>query len=296
MQRYYLIAFEIVMLILLYFCLKYAWRHGGWPAIWVLFAGVIFGWLLEWATIMQLSAYEYGNFILKIGPLPLCIGIGWGVIIYSAMLFSDASSLPEWARPLLDALLALNIDLAMDAIAIRVGMWDWGQGLNFNYFGVPYANFWAWFWVVFSFSAALRLLRHLPSWAGRWLAPMGAITLSTLVVLGTNALIVYVLWPAGLSETSNAFVLLSALAMVMALQPKFNQRPMEPLVFWVPFAFHITFLIMGLHSGVILQPPILLIVSLMMLAMALYLHRGVFSKLFVEKVVSSQKAGETSEV
>ena len=31
----------------------------------------------------------------------------------------------------------------MDALAIRLGFWDWGGGLEVGYFGVPYANFWA---------------------------------------------------------------------------------------------------------------------------------------------------------
>ena len=95
-----------------------------------------------------------------IGDVPLCIGVAWSCIIYSAMEFSDASSLPYWARPILDGLLALNIDLALDAVAIRLGFWSWGQGLKFQYFGVPYANFWAWVLVVFSFSLGYRLLAH----------------------------------------------------------------------------------------------------------------------------------------
>jgi hypothetical protein len=90
MQRTILIFFEIIMLALLIICWQHAKRNGGWPSVWGFLAGVIFGWLLEWATIIQLEAYEYGNFILKVGPLPLSIGIGWGVIIYSARLFSDA--------------------------------------------------------------------------------------------------------------------------------------------------------------------------------------------------------------
>lgn len=59
--------------------------------------------------------------------VPLCIGVAWkSRIIYSAMEFSDASSLPYWLRPILDGLLALNIDLALDAIAIRFGFWGLG--------------------------------------------------------------------------------------------------------------------------------------------------------------------------
>lgn len=282
MQRIYLIVFELVMLVLLYLCVRHAWRKGGWVAVWQYFAGVIFGWLLEWATILQLDAYEYGNFILKVGPLPLSIGIGWGVIIYSARLFSDASNLPVGARPLLDALLALNIDLSMDAIAIRIGMWDWGQGLDFQYFGVPYANFWAWFWVVFSFSMALRLLIGLPKWAGRWLAPLGAIVLATLCVLGTNALIVYVLRPVGLYEASNAIVLFGALAMILALRPKFNQSLPDAMSFWVPFAFHVIFLAFGLISGALVQIPFLFVVSIIMLLISLYLHRGFIRQTITE--------------
>ena len=74
------------------------------------------------------------------------------------------------ARPLLDGLLALNIDLALDAVAIRLGFWDWGQGFSFQYFGVPYANFWAWFWVVTSFSLGYRILALRTDWIGQYLS------------------------------------------------------------------------------------------------------------------------------
>jgi uncharacterized membrane protein len=68
-------------------------------------------------------------------------------MIYSVRPYSDATNLPEWARPFLGALLVLSIDLSLDAVAIRLGMGNWGRGLQSQYFGVPYANFWAWFWV-----------------------------------------------------------------------------------------------------------------------------------------------------
>ena len=81
--------------------------------------------LLEWATIQQLSAYEYGHFLVMLGPVPVVVGVAWGTIIYGVRSFSDKTNLPEWARPVLDALMALNIDLSLDATAIRLGMWDW---------------------------------------------------------------------------------------------------------------------------------------------------------------------------
>ena len=144
----YFVSFEITIIASFLLCLRHAWRAGG-PAVWQLIAGVLFGVLLELATIRQLHAYRYGQFILMIFDVPLAIGLAWGNMIYAVRTFTDATSLPEWARPILDALLVLNLDLAIDVIAIRLGMWDWGQGLQSQYFGVPYANFWAWFWVVF---------------------------------------------------------------------------------------------------------------------------------------------------
>ena len=152
-------SFEIIVIIMFALCLRHAWRIGG-AAIWQLLAGILFGVLLELATIRQLHAYRYGQFTLMVFDVPLAIGLAWGNMIYAVRTYTDASSLPEWARPILDALLLLNIDLAMDVVAIRLGMWDWGQGLQAQYFGVPFANFWAWFWVVFSFSAGLRLIRR----------------------------------------------------------------------------------------------------------------------------------------
>ena len=102
--------------------------------------------------------------------------MGWGLFIYSVCLFSDTTTPPAWSRPALDALLALNIDIGMDVISIRLEMWNWGIGLKEEFVGVRYRNFWAWFWVVVSFSITLRLLRALLYGRTRkWLPPIGAI-------------------------------------------------------------------------------------------------------------------------
>src|SRR5439155_16479602 len=65
-----------------------------------------------------------------------------------------------------------------------------------------------------------------------------------------------------------------ALAVVLALRPRFSGPPADPLAFWVPFAFHAYCLGVGLLSLALLRPPVLLLVSLAMMALALYLHRG----------------------
>ncbi|MDW5551016.1 carotenoid biosynthesis protein [Methanosarcina sp.] len=267
----YFLAFEILVLVLFLACLQNAWQRGS-SVAWQLFAGVLFGLLLEWATIQQLDAYKYGSFLVMLGPVPVVVGMAWGTIIYSVRSFSDKTSLPEWARPVLDGLMGLNMDLSMDAIAIRLGMWNWGKGFDYQYFGVPYNNFWAWFWVVFSFSASLRLLSKLPGIWGRWFSPAGAIICGTTGVLITNELITNI--PNGLIHyTTILAVLGSALLLILALRPEISIRSQAAFVFLVPLGFHAYFLIAGLVSNVILGPPFLLVVSIVMSIIALGLHR-----------------------
>jgi hypothetical protein len=151
-------------------------------------------------------------------------------------------------------------------------MWDWGQGLDFEYFGVPWANFWAWFWVVFCFSLGLRMIRRYSSPTAQWLAPFGAILIGLMGVVGTNYLIVYVV-PRVWYEFTVFIVLGLALLGEMLMRPIRIGPPPPLIVFWVPMVFHIFFLVAGLLSGSILQPPFLLFMSLLMLWAALYLHR-----------------------
>jgi len=272
MPNPYFLLFELLVFLMFLGCLMHAWKIGM-PKVWELIAGVLFGLLLELATIQQLQAYQYGQFSLMLGEVPIMIGVGWGVIIYSVRLFSNATGMPEWARPIMDGLLALNIDLATDTLAIRLGMWDWGIGIEAQYFGVPYANFWAWFWVVFSFSTGLRLLARRPGWVGRWLAPLGAMLIGVLGVLVTNALITFWL-PRNWYLPTIALTLSGALILVLLLKPKLPKHPLPKSAFWVPLGFHGYFLIIGLHSTTIFNPPFLLFMSAAMALVASLLHRS----------------------
>lgn len=272
MPNPYFLLFELLVFMMFLGCLQHAWKIGM-PKVWELIAGVLFGLLLELATIQQLQAYQYGRFTLMLGEVPIIVGVGWGVILYSVRLFTNATGLPEWARPIMDGLLALNIDLATDTLAIRLGMWDWGIGFEAQYFGVPYANFWAWFWVVFFFSAGLRLLTRRPGWIGRWLAPWGAMLIGLLGVLVTNAIITFWL-PRNWNVPAIALTLSGALLLVLNLKPKLPIQPLPKPAFWVPLGFHGYFLIIGLHSKTIFNPPFLLLVSAVMALAALLLHRS----------------------
>src|ERR1041384_7092959 len=228
MPNLYLLFFELNIYLQLAICLRHAWKHGL-PNLLRLFIGILFGVTLELASIRQFHGYQYSHqFLIMISDVPLCIGVAWSCILYSAMEFSDASNLPYWTRPLLDALLALNIDLALDTVAIRLGCWDWGQGLKFQYFGVPYGNFWGWFWVIASFSFGYRLFARRTDWMGTWLSPLLGLIIGLVGVLGMDALLIF-----GVKDPYRNMVIVlalgAALLLVMGLRPRFYLIPLASL-------------------------------------------------------------------
>jgi hypothetical protein len=272
----YFIAFELMIYLLFVLCFIHAWR-AGMEVVWRLVAGVLFGVLLEYGTIQQLHSYSYGRFLIMLGDVPLPIGVAWGCIVYSARLFSEASSLVEWARPVLDTLFALNIDLSMDTIAIRLGFWNWAINLHSQFFGVPYGNFWAWFWVVFSFSAGLRLVLTLKHPLRTWLAPLGAVITGLAVVFLTNQFIYAI---SNLSYTLYillvTLVLAGALLLVILLRPRLIEKAAPAPATWVPLSFHAFFLLAGAISGIYFRNSALLLVSLLMASIGVLVHRNAF--------------------
>lgn len=270
----YATTFEILMYALWMGALRHAWRTRGGPGVLYLMVGVVYGVTLEAATLWQLDAYHYGRFWVMLPPgVPLAIGVGWSLIVYGAKVYSDALALPWWWRAVLNGLLALNIDLSMDVVAIRLGFWDWGFGPNFQFFGVPWANFWAWFWVVAGFTAVEEALDG-PGKRG-WLAPFAALAAGLIIVLATNALLVFVLVPVGLANEAVAVVLSAALiaAWKSRFWKRWRARP-DPFAGVVARAFHGYFLLAGLCAGVWMRTPALLLVTLLMLAVEEGLYRG----------------------
>lgn len=232
--------------------------------------------MLEWLTIKQLHAYHYGQFLLMIDGAPLSIALGWAIIIYSSMTFSDRIQLPEPARPVLDALMALNVDLAFDVIAIRLGMWTWkGVGYNQQWFGVPWANLWAWFIVVWSFSGFVRALR---SWQKhrlrRWLYAPLAVALSLGVLTATSALYLYMTNNVGGSGALAPLLLIAgSLAIVLDLRPRVLQGGSpEAIVMAVPMMFHAFAILAGIYFGFFGKQPLLIVVTMGMLAIGLAVH------------------------
>ncbi len=268
------LAFDILMIGLFAGCVWHAARQGRARIVELIF-GLIYGVLLEWMTLRQLHAYEYGQFLIMFDGAPLSIGLGWAVIIYSSMEFSNRLQMPELARPFLDGLLALNIDLAMDTIAIRMKMWTWGMiPLDQEWFGVPWGNFWAWFIVVTSFSAFLRIFRTASSrrlWRVVYI-PL-AFALSITVLYMTNQLFSLVLHPNNLGFAGMALLVGCGLIMVQTARPQAGPgNALDLVVFAVPLVFHVFFIFCGIYFGFYAQLPILAGIGVGMFLVGMAIH------------------------
>ena len=246
--------------------------------------GVLYGLTLEFLTIVQLHSYQYGRYLIMFGPVPLSVAVGWGIILYSAMAFADSLAFPLWAASALVGLLGLNIDLAMDAVAIRLNMWHWLDYTgNQEWFGVPYANFFAWFIVLCSCSALLWWVRPLtrrPGWRGP-LAALGALVGSVVILILLDELLVQYDRHGGITWLPMVIVVIGAFVVVgrglwmmrMIPRPSIREAPMNVLIpMIVPFYFHCFFLIMLFVAGIVQHVPVLLGVSIAMMAVSLALH------------------------
>jgi len=126
-----------------------------------LILAALYGWLLEALDMRIFGTYHYGRIVWWwLADVPLYIPLLWATIVHSSMALSDRSGLPDWARPFLDGVLAVLIDLTIDAVAIRVGLWHWRLTFSEGWFGVPAGNLYAWMWVAWWYSAATRWVRR----------------------------------------------------------------------------------------------------------------------------------------
>lgn len=133
-----------------------------WNGIFEIVSCAVFGIILEIGDTYLAHTYTYSsNFLVNIGHVPVAIGLGWSVIIYCTMLLSDQYNLPWRLRPFMDALTAVILDVAMDAVAIRLGFWHWSIPLNSDWYGVPFENLVGWILVVLVFSFLIRFIRTL---------------------------------------------------------------------------------------------------------------------------------------
>jgi uncharacterized membrane protein len=272
---------EVVMLVLFALSARFAYRTGGRQRLIELLSAVPFGLLLEQGDIKIFGSYAYSQgFFLKLGSVPVAIALAWAMIITSSMFMSDRLRIPPRIAPFADAVFAILLDLSLDAIAIRQGLWHWNIPLNTGFFGVPAGNYYGWLFVAFGFSAWTRWLRgrtadrSVSGWL-QLLIPIPAYL--TLLIALVPFILLQQLFFGG--PTGGFPPFLFALALFVLLTGRSiavcQGRLVSPLAMpLLPrLVMHGYFITAGIALGIFQQLPVLLAMSLGMVAIELSLGR-----------------------
>jgi Carotenoid biosynthesis protein len=258
-----------------------ALRRGRLPFL-ELVSAAMFGLLLEEGDQLIFETYHYADaWVLQLDRAPLVIGLTWALIIAGAMRITDALGVRRRWAPFVDSVLAISLDLAFDAIAIRMGLWTWrGVGATDGWFGVPAGNFYAWLFVTWSFSLVSRWLRDASHRrrALEWLQllvpvpafglllltlvpftvvkplvdsePGGGLWLFAVSLLGFVAIAGWAIWGSDRGTPDGAGEAILDLRLAFATR----------------LAIHLVFLVALLSLGLAVSAPVLLVVALLMLA------------------------------
>lgn len=213
MAAWVYLSLEIATLVLFALTVTHARRRGR-AALAELLTAAVFGIVLEWGDMLLFETYHYSpTFFLNLGPVPIIIGLCWAMIIYGAMQYSDQLGIVAWAAPFADALWAILLDLAFDAVAIRLGFWTWNIPLTDGYFGVPAGNFNAWLYVALGFSAWTRWARARGNRRIVWqlLAPFAAFAILLAGIFWFD-LLVWTLYPPSSGDRGMLIFVLTLVA------------------------------------------------------------------------------------
>jgi uncharacterized membrane protein len=244
---------------------------------------VVYGLVLEKLVVLGFEDYTYpASRFVDVAGIPLAIGLGWSVVLYAGYETARRWEISPPTRAAFVALFVLHVDLALDAVAIRVqpvGYWTWTP--PGAYFGVPLGNFFGWFAVGFLFVAVYDV--SLARAANRkWNDGVDALrtrfAAATVTLVAASALIYLamvafetvaagVVWRKTVVLVSCTTI---AAVAVARSKPQFRQPATLPSL--AVFGTHLYFLAALLSLGVHRTEPFLLAASVAMLGVAVAIH------------------------
>ncbi|NHN42433.1 carotenoid biosynthesis protein [Halorubellus sp. JP-L1] len=273
-------SFELLTVVVAGLCGVHAYRTRDLP-----FFGtaVVYGVVLEKLVVLGFEDYTYpaARFV-DVAGIPLAIGLGWSVVLYAGYETARRWEIDPPARAAFVALFVLHVDLALDAVAIRVqpvGFWTWTPAGE--YFGVPLGNFFGWFAVGFLFVAVydVALGRAATAAWSDGVDEVRARAVAAAVTLVAASALLYVAmfaWDVVTLESTlrKAIVLGSCMVAAGIAVARSNASLRQPatLPSLAVFLTHGYFLAALLWLGVHRTEPFLLAMSLAMLGVAAALH------------------------
>ena len=260
------VANLLVAMLGLGLCLSHAWPDRERLAL--LATTTVYGVLLEQLVILRFERYVYNvsDFLVTLGDVPLVIGFGWAAIIYSGLQVASALGLPDRVRPFFVGLYALHIDLAIDAIAIRVPFWSWTPpGI---WFGVPLGNFMGWFLVATLFAAAWVGLR-------RRISNPALLAVGSLLLALVGLMLTLELWEIVARTVPQKVLVLGGVvlvASVLVARSSHERQPLDWRLASIPFLYHGAYLGYFLVLGLATETPVLGVIGLLLVALSVLVH------------------------
>ncbi len=265
-----------------------ALRRGRLPFL-ELISAAAYGLLLEESSQLIFETYRYSpEWSLVLDRAPVVIGLTWALLIAGAMRITDALGVRRWTAPFVDAALVIMLDLAFDAVAIRMGMWTWVDiGPTDGWFGVQAGNFYTWLFITLGFSFLTRWLRD---FAARrrvveWLQLLVPIPAYAILIA---SILPYAFISARTNAPTGGALWLSFLCIglfgVVAAYGVFGSGRQPPdgqsaaivdlrLAFFTRLSIQVFFLTALLAMGIATQLPVLLVASVTLIMGDLWLSR-----------------------
>lgn len=267
-------AIELVSLLLFSRALYREWRVSDRAAL-LLILAFIYGLVLEILNMFVFETYHYHRDFLRIFGAPVVIGLLWGLALLSSMKLTDALGVSPWAKPFSDGALCVLIDIAMDAVAIRLQYWTWTIPLHEGFFGVPSNNLFAWICVAFCFSACARILWTNGQRSFLYLAPPCAYVLLFILFIA-NGLFEYLV---NLQTEEQKFMVFWSLWLVCFLimlrfrkPPEIPRRAASRTYAITRLIIHMYFLVAYFLLGLFETIPLLLVIALLASALEVLIH------------------------
>jgi uncharacterized membrane protein len=107
-----------------------------------------YGFALERISMTVFGSHRYGpEWVLAPLGVPVAVALVWAAVISSALALAARRGLrPAPARALAAALFAVTLDLTIEPVAVRRGLWEWTP--PGPWLGVPIGNFVGWVVIV----------------------------------------------------------------------------------------------------------------------------------------------------
>ena len=108
-----------------------------------LLALVAYGYGLERTAIAAFTSHDYGHaWRSAMSGVPVAVAVTWSAVIVAAMALASRLARSAVGRAAAAALIGISLDLLMEPVAVRAGLWSWtppGPWLD-----VPVGNFVGW--------------------------------------------------------------------------------------------------------------------------------------------------------